>query len=194
MANGVGGAGCPPEPTGIDADNDGVDDSIDACLSTPAGTIVGQDGCELVQNNNTDGPVTPVDPVDNSTTGTNQTIDDDTTNNSGTGDGAADTDKTQSDSAMFGMNALTFGLAGAVVLILALAVLAFTRGRSDSNQDKMFEQQQAAFANAGAVSLQADATITAEQLAYEQQLMASGYPADYARAYADQHFRPWLKN
>jgi hypothetical protein len=23
--------------------------------------------------------------------------------------------------------------------------------------------------------------------------MAAGYPADYARAYADQHFRPWLK-
>ena len=39
----------------------------------------------------------------------------------------------------------------------------------------------------------ADASITPEQLAYEQQLMAAGYPADYARAYADQHFRPWLK-
>ena len=24
--------------------------------------------------------------------------------------------------------------------------------------------------------------------------MAAGYPADYARAYADQHFRPWLNN
>jgi hypothetical protein len=38
-----------------------------------------------------------------------------------------------------------------------------------------------------------DTSITPEQLAYEQQLIAAGYPADYARAYADQHFRPWLK-
>ena len=47
----------------------------------------------------------------------------------------------------------------------------------------------AAIAGAGAAA----ASITPEQLAYEQQLIASGYPADYARAYADQHFRPWLK-
>ncbi len=39
----------------------------------------------------------------------------------------------------------------------------------------------------------ADPSITPEQLAYEQQLLAAGYPADYARTYADQHFRPWLK-
>ena len=194
VANGVGGAGCPPEPTGIDADNDGVDDSIDACPSTPAGAVVGSDGCELVENNNTDGQVDPVDPVDNTSTNTNQTIDDDTTNSSGTDDGTDDTDTAQSDSAMFGMNALTFGLAGAALLVLVLAALAFTRGRNTPNDDKMFEQQQAAFANAGTASLQTDSTITAEQLAYEQQLMASGYPAEYARAYADQHFRPWLKN
>ena len=37
-----------------------------------------------------------------------------------------------------------------------------------------------------------DQSITPEQLAYEQQLMASGYPPEYARQYADQHFRPWL--
>jgi hypothetical protein len=39
-----------------------------------------------------------------------------------------------------------------------------------------------------------DSTITAEQLAYEQQLIAAGYPADAARTYADQHFRPYLNN
>ena len=46
----------------------------------------------------------------------------------------------------------------------------------------------------GGMPAAADPSITPEQIAYEQQLMAAGYPADYARTYADQHFRPWLKN
>ena len=50
--------------------------------------------------------------------------------------------------------------------------------------------QQQVVAQAPAVA--ADPTITAEQLAYEQQLITAGYPAEYARQYADQHFRPWL--
>jgi len=37
-----------------------------------------------------------------------------------------------------------------------------------------------------------DPSITPEQLQYEQQLLAHGYTAEQARAYADQHFRPWL--
>jgi hypothetical protein len=36
--------------------------------------------------------------------------------------------------------------------------------------------------------------ITPEQHAYEQQLIAGGYPPEYARQYADQHFRPWLNS
>jgi hypothetical protein len=56
--------------------------------------------------------------------------------------------------------------------------------------------QEKAYSEAGfaaVAGIGADPNITSEQLAYEQQLMAAGYPADYARAYADQHFRPWLK-
>ena len=37
-----------------------------------------------------------------------------------------------------------------------------------------------------------DSSITPQQLEYEQQLLAHGYTAEQARAYADQHFRPWL--
>ena len=37
-----------------------------------------------------------------------------------------------------------------------------------------------------------DSSITPQQLEYEQQLQAHGYTAEQARAYADQHFRPWL--
>jgi len=65
------------------------------------------------------------------------------------------------------------------------------RGRS-SGESSAFAQQETAYGSAALPV--ADPTITAEQLAYEQQLVASGYPADYARAYADQHFRPWLQN
>ena len=34
-------------PTATDSDGDGVDDSIDQCADTPAGTTVDADGCEL---------------------------------------------------------------------------------------------------------------------------------------------------
>ena len=56
--------------------------------------------------------------------------------------------------------------------------------------------QEKAYSEAGfaaVAGIGADQNITPEQHAYEQQLIAGGYPADYARAYADQHFRPWLK-
>ncbi len=56
----------------------------------------------------------------------------------------------------------------------------------------MFSQQQMAYSSVTGVPT-TDPTITPEQIAYEQQLIAAGYPADYARTYADQHFRPWLK-
>jgi hypothetical protein len=57
--------------------------------------------------------------------------------------------------------------------------------------------QEKAYSDAGFAAVAGmpapDTSITPEQLAYEQQLIAAGYPADYARAYADQHFRPWLQ-
>ena len=84
---------------------------------------------------------------------------------------------------------LIYGAAGLVVI--ALLSMLLLRGRN-SGPTSAFAQQEKAY-DAGAMSA-VDPTITAEQLAYEQQLVASGYPADYARAYADQHFRPWLQN
>ena len=81
------------------------------------------------------------------------------------------------------------------VVILLLLTLVFVRGRSSKNDT--FAMQEKAYADAGYAAVAGigavDASITPEQLAYEQQLIAAGYPADYARAYADQHFRPWLK-
>ena len=89
------------------------------------------------------------------------------------------------------MSFLTIGIIGAAIVLLALTFVV-ARGRGASKEEKLFDQQQMAYASVGAVPQPVDATITPEQLAYEQQLIAAGYPADYARTYADQHFRPWL--
>ena len=95
------------------------------------------------------------------------------------------------------MSTTTFGIAIAIIVVLLLTVF-FVMGRNSGKDD--FDVQQKAYADASYAAVAAvsgfggaDASITPEQLAYEQQLMAAGYPADYARAYADQHFRPWLK-
>ena len=195
IANGEGGDGCPAENT--DTDGDGVENAVDACPATPLGTAVGADGCELVDDNGntTDGG------TDNQTTGgeDNTTLPGDGEGGDTTGDGdgtvnesddQTDLSNVQSDSTIFGMSPwIVYGLAGFVIIGLLSVLL--LRGRS-TDASSAFAAQEKAY---GAAALPAsDPTITAEQLAYEQQLLASGYPADYARAYADQHFRPWLKN
>lgn len=189
VANGDGGDGCPAIDT--DADNDGVEDINDQCPETPEGTVVGIDGCE------TDDGQTNQD--ENSTVDTNVTLGSNVTdggedNTNPNEDGGDDTtDGAQSNSEIFGMDTVTIGIiAGAIVIILFSLVL-IVRGRGgNSGEDKLFEQQQMAYASITGLPA-ADPSITPEQLAYEQQLLAAGYPADYARTYADQHFRPWLK-
>jgi len=191
VANGDGGDGCPAAIT--DADGDGVDDSMDDCPQTPAGAPVGQNGCELTE------------PIDNNTTGDNgneatdgegnTTLPIAETNGDGdeTSDEAdlnSDASNTQSDSELFGLPPmLIYGAAG--IVVIALLSMLLLRGRN-SEPTSAFAQQEKAYDAAARPAV--DPTITAEQLAYEQQLVASGYPADYARAYADQHFRPWLQN
>ncbi|MBT5391834.1 MAG: hypothetical protein HOL22_05740 [Euryarchaeota archaeon] len=189
VANGVGGNGCPPADT--DADDDGVDDIDDQCPNTPAGTVVGADGCESEDEQN--------NPGDNTTIDSNETIDgnitdggnDDSTSNEGD-DGTNEDDGAQSDSGVLGFSNTTLGIILAAVLILLLSLVLVVRGRKSNDEDKMFSQQQMAYASVTGVPT-TDPTITPEQIAYEQQLIAAGYPADYARTYADQHFRPWLK-
>ena len=191
IANGEGGDGCPPLDT--DADDDGVEDINDQCPDTPEGTTVGIDGCETE-----DEPTTPDDntTVDgNVTLGSNVTDgdNDDTTTTEDGGD--ATTDGAQSNSEIFGMDIVTVGIIAGAIIILLLSLVFIVRGRGDgTGEDKLFQQQQMAYASiTGLPAAADDTTITPEQLAYEQQLLAAGYPADYARTYADQHFRPWLK-
>ena len=191
VPNGVGGDGCPAADT--DADDDGVDDVNDQCPDTPAETNVGPDGCETEDEQN--------NPEDNTTIGGNVTLDGNVTDDSGNEDGASNgdengesgTDGVQSNSGTFGMAPLTLGIVAGAIFVLLLSLVLIVRGRSSSGEDKLYEQQQMAYASVPGLPLAADPTLTAEQLAYEQQLVAAGYPADYARTYADQHFRPWLK-
>ena len=200
-ANGDGGQGCPIAI--LDSDSDGVIDQDDLCPNTIAATTVDEDGCEIDdsttntttnetggQNTNTTDNGT-IDQANNGTDGVDDKVD------SGEGDAAS--------SSILGLSPTIFGSLVGVVMILVL-ILGFTmrggkkNGHDESYVNSQFATQDLAYAGYGQqqqVVAQApmaalDPSITAEQLAYEQQLTTAGYPADYARQYADQHFRPWL--
>jgi len=78
-------------------------------------------------------------------------------------------------------------LGGAILVVLLLLVL-ILRGRGGDDDELAINQ---AF-NAGLMSGDpyggAAAARTPESMAYEQQLIASGYDAATARAYADHYF------
>ncbi len=177
--------GCP-----LDTDSDGVFDDDDKCAETPAGTTVDADGCSDDQ--------IAVDDETNDNTSVNPdngTIDDidDETNNGTDGENNANTgpgDAVQSggEQGLLGMSWGMVGVIAAVIVVLILTLLIM--GRSGGDDDALMDS---AFADVGYPAAGGvDQSITPEQLAYEQQLMASGYPTEYARQYADQHFRPWL--
>ena len=198
VLNGDLGQGCPI----MDVDEDGVLNENDACNDTIAGEIVGPDGCPL-DDGSGDGDGQTVGGGDTNITDPNNDTDltgniTDGGDNTGSGDGDSDantdsTDDAESETKILGMSPLTLGLIGGIVILVLLTLL-FVRGRSSKND--AFAMQEKAYSEAGyaaVAGIGADQSITPEQLAYEQQLTAAGYPADYARAYADQHFRPWLK-
>ena len=191
VPNGVGGDGCPAADT--DADDDGINDDIDQCLDTPAGVMVGPDGCETLDEE-TDNTGDNSNNGDNVTLDGNLTIgdDDDSTSNGQDDSSSSDEDGAQSSSGLFGLSFTTIGIITGAMVVLLLSMVLVLRGRG-KDSDSAFDQQQMAYASVSGSPPAADPTITQEQLAYEQQLMAAGYPADYARTYADQHFRPWLK-
>ena len=129
---------------------------------------------------------------DNITTPVDGTDDDSGDGTADNSDDASDLNDVQSDSEIFGMSPLiVYAVVGLIVAGLLSVLL--LRGRGGQADASAFAAQEKAYGAAPALAAH-DPTITAEQLAYEQQLVASGYPADYARSYADQHFRPWLKN
>ena len=200
VANGDGGQGCPIAI--VDSDSDGVIDQDDLCPNTIAGTTVDEDGCEI-DNSTTNNTTNDTGNQNTNTTENGTTNQGD--NGNGEVDGTADDEEGDAaSSSILGLSPTILGGLVGLVLILLL-MLGFTMRSGNKNvsnesyvnaqfaaQDLAYSGygQQQVVAQAPAVAL--DPSITAEQLAYEQQLTAAGYPADYARQYADQHFRPWL--
>ena len=162
------------------------------CPDTVAGAQVGSDGCEVVDND-TDEAQNGTGTVDDTDLGSNLTVGDDgEVDLSGDDGSSSNEDGAQSSSDILGLSPSTIGIIAGVIVVLLLSVVLVLRGRS-KDSDSAYDQQQMAYASVTGLPPAADPTITPEQLAYEQQLVAAGYPADYARTYADQHFRPWLK-
>jgi hypothetical protein len=161
-----------------DSDGDGIVDSLDDCPETTAGVNVGSDGCEITTGGNNGG---------NDGDGGSDGDGDGDGGSDGDGDGTVN-DETKGSS----MDLVTIGSIGfGVVIILLLSLLIVRKGRKSGLADEAFAN--AAFAADPMAGMAAsDPSITPEQLTYEQQLVAAGYPPEYARQYADQHFRPWL--
>jgi hypothetical protein len=195
FANGDGGQGCPIAI--LDSDSDGVIDQDDLCPNTIAATTVDEDGCEI------DNSVTNDTGNQNTDTTDNTTIDQGNNGNDGVDD-TADGEGDAASSSVLGLSPTILGGLVGLVLVLLLT-LGFTmrggnkKGSNESYVNAQFAAQDLAYSGYGqqqvvaqAPAVALDPSITAEQLAYEQQLTTAGYPADYARQYADQHFRPWL--
>ena len=216
IANGEGGDGCPP--IFVDDDNDEVQNLDDDCLDSAAGVTVDESGCEI--DTDGDGVVDSLDECPATIGGINVVDDvgciipdnegsgDGGSGDGGSGDGGSEVDgpedggtdneetsedgDTSGDSTKGGLDAVTVGGIGAGVLVIILiSVLVVRKGRSNNDlTEDAFTN--AAFADPMMGMAAADPSITPEQLQYEQQLHAAGYNTEQARAYADQHFRPWL--
>ena len=178
--NGEGGMGCPLAP--VDSDGDGIMDDLDDCPNSVAGAVVNSTtGCVDVIENTTDNS------TDNS--GTNGTDGTDNTNGTdggtdGTdGSGSSTSDTTASSENLIDQPWVLISAAGAIIVILILTFLLMGRRDNSKMNDDAFVN--AAFnAQMGGVPV----AVSPQQLAYEQQLIAQGYPPETARQYAEHYF------
>lgn len=187
----VDATGCEVITVG-DADGDGVDDDSDNCANTPTGTTVDENGC-AVDDTNTGGglEINEEDGGDGGDGGDGTDVD-------GSGDGNDGTDNTSTD-VFERLLQDTNVMIGAGVAILIIVLLTFfligRKGNGDLKEDAFVNAafSDAAFGGGGTVMpggvLPYDASMTAEQLQYEQQLVAQGHPAETARQYGNQYFR-----
>ena len=192
--NGEGGQGCPLAAP-LDSDEDGVIDEIDQCPNTPSGDSVDDEGCTIIDDNgdisdnNSDGNLSDGQNVPGDNGGNDPNDNNDDSSDTGTNGEDQNVDEnvlglTDSETMEYGM------LAGAGLVIILLLVL-ILRGRGSGNDDDFAINQ--AFNTglmSGAMDPYAGATQarSPEAMAYEQQLIASGYDAASARAYADHYF------
>jgi hypothetical protein len=159
---------------------------MDDCPETPVGDEIDVKGCTIVDNTDNNSNNGGTDPG-------NQGGDepDDVTDTPDNGDDSTATE----DDAALGENVLglsddetlQYGMLGGAILVVLLLIVLILRGRGGDDDELAINQ---AF-NAGLMSgdpYGGGASRTPESMAYEQQLMASGYDAATARAYADHYF------
>ena len=192
IEDGDGGDGCPP--VFEDTDGDGVQDSDDLCPNSPQGVTVQDDGCEI--DSDGDGVGDSLDLCDSTDSGVEVDSNGckiDTTTEQDSDDKSASDDEEQSteDSSKSGFDTVMIGgISAGVIVIVILSLLIVRKSRSGDIADDAFAN--VAFNDPVMGMAAGDSSITPQQLEYEQQLLAHGYTAEQARAYADQHFRPWL--
>ncbi|MGY8702647.1 MAG: CARDB domain-containing protein [Candidatus Poseidoniales archaeon] len=181
--NGEGGQGCPLAGA-VDTDGDGVFDEMDDCPDTPAEDEVDLKGCTIADNTGND-----------STGGTDPGNQGGEEPDAGTDEPDIGDDSTDSEDALLGENVLglsddetlQYGMLGGAILVVLLLLTLILRGRGDRDDELAINQ---AF-NTGLVGgdpYGGAASRTPEAVAYEQQLIASGYDAATARTYADHYF------
>jgi hypothetical protein len=184
--NGEGGQGC-PLPGAVDTDGDGVFDEMDDCPDTPAEDEVDVKGCTIVDNttNDSNGGTDPgnqggeepddvTDKPDEPDNGDDSTAD---------GDGALGEN-------VLGLSddeTLKYGLLGGAILVVLLLLTLILRGRG-AKDDEFAINHAFNTGFAGSDPYAGGASRTPEAVAYEQQLIASGYDAATARTYADHYF------
>jgi len=190
VQNGEGGQGCPiAAPT--DSDEDGVFDEDDQCPDTPSMDIVDEDGCTITDDgegsNGTGGGDVPGD--DGNSNDNNEPGDDGTDSGD---DGESDS---QSDGenvlGLTGDETMEYGMLAGAALVIILLVILILRGRGEDDEVAINQAFNAGLMG-GAMDpyggMMAQQGRSAEAMAYEQQLIASGYDAATARAYADHYF------
>jgi len=181
--NGEGGQGCPLAGA-VDTDGDGVLDEMDDCPETPAEDEVDVKGCTIVDNtgNNGNGGTDPG----------NQGGDepDEVTNEPDNGDDPIEEEDDALEENVLGLSedeTLQYGMLGGAILVVLMLLILILRGRGEDDDELAINQ---AF-NTGLMNgdpYGGVAARTPEAMAYEQQLIASGYDAATARAYADHYF------
>jgi hypothetical protein len=181
--NGEGGQGC-PLASAVDTDGDGVFDEMDDCPETPAEDEVDVKGCTIVDNSGNNGNG-GTDPGNQGGDEPDEVIDE-----PDDGDDPIEEEDDALEENVLGLSddeTLQYGMLGGAILVVLMLLILILRGRGEDDDELAINQ---AF-NTGLMNgdpYGGVATRTPEAMAYEQQLIASGYDAATARAYADHYF------
>jgi hypothetical protein len=157
---------------------------MDDCPETPAEDEVDVKGCTIVDNSGNNGNG-GTDPGNQGGDEPDEVIDE-----PDDGDDPIEEEDDALEENVLGLSddeTLQYGMLGGAILVVLMLLILILRGRGEDDDELAINQ---AF-NTGLMNgdpYGGVATRTPEAMAYEQQLIASGYDAATARAYADHYF------